>query len=350
MPTQTAIDLANKFRARLIAQEADSAARMGRIYSRIYARLLGDIDALADDIFAMGDKIDRREIIKLGRMQRLLSQVEVEAAQFGTIVTGEVENARLLAIQQGVDDALDLIDASLPPLPNAVRREIAASLTRLPADAIEAAAGILGPDSPLVDKLGAEYGKAVSEQVANSIVDGLAVGQNPRTIARALQRNLQNGLGTGLNWIMTTVRTAQIKSYQTANHATYLANSKIVPEWVWVSSLDERTCMSCLAKHGSVHPVTEPMNDHHNGRCAPLPKTISYKALGINAPDPVEEIPSGEQWFEQQPASLQKKMMGAGKYEAWQDGKFNFADLSTPYQDDVYGELLRETTLTALLK
>lgn len=474
MPTPTAIDLANKYRAQLAAQEADAVERMGRIYSRIYSSLIGEINDLADEIYALGPKAKKEQILKLGRLQRILGQVKDEAGKFGTVVQGEVDNIRLQAIQAGVDNAIGLIDASLPPLTPELRKQVLTSLTRLPTDAIEAASGMFGKDSPLIAKLQDDFGIAVADQVEMHIVDGIALGMNPRTIAAALSRNLQADLGTGLGWVLTTVRTAQIKSYQTANHATYLANSRIVPEWTWVAALDDRTCMSCVAMHGTVHPVTETLNDHHNGRClisgetvktkrgnikiedvmigdfvlthsgkyrkvlstskreysgvvynvngltttpehpfltqrgwveakdliasdtlftlksiesldptvkckldkycgyvynlqvdtdesfiangivvhncAPLPKTISYKDLGINLPDPVGTFPQGEKWFKAQPQSVQRKMMGPGKFEAYQSGKFKFADLSAPYQDDVYGELLREATLKELLK
>jgi hypothetical protein len=92
------------------------------------------------------------------------------------------------------------------------------------------------------------------------------------------------------------------------------------------------------------------MQDHHSGRCSPIPRTISYKALGINLPDPVGTIPTGETWFNAQPASVQKAMMGPGKYEAWKAGQFKFPELSTPYTDEVYGELFREATLKELVK
>lgn len=353
MPTPDAIAASNKFRMRLLQQEADAIGRMGRIYARIYQSLLGEIDDLADDIWLLqkqDKKPSRDDLIKLARLQRIKAQVADEAARFGVVVQGEVDNIRAQAIQQGVDDAIGLIDASLPVLPDPLRREIVASLTRLPTDAVEQAAGLLAADSPLMGKLEEAFGLEVADLVEMHIVDGIAIGQNPRTIAAALQRNLQSSLGTGLNWVATTVRTAQIKSYQLANHATYQANSDIVPNWVWVAKLDARTCMSCVAQHGSVHPVTETMQDHHNGRCAPLPQTISYKALGINLPDPVGETISGETWFNQQPEALQRTMMGPGKFEAWQAGKFKFGDLTTPYQDDVYGRLLRETTLRELMK
>lgn len=287
MPTPTAIDLANKYRAQLAAQEADAAERMGRIYSRIYSSMIGEINDLADDIYALGPKAKKEQILKLARLQRILNQVRDEAGKFGVTVRGEVDNIRLQAIQAGVDNAIALIDASLPPLTPEMRKQVLTSLTRLPTDAVESAAGILGPDSPLIAKLQDDFGIAVADQVEMHIVDGIAFGMNPRTIAAMLSRNLQADIGTGLGWVLTTVRTAQIKAYQTANHATYLANSRIVPEWVWVSALDDRTCMSCVAMHGTVHPVTETLNDHHNGRCLISGEMVKTKRGNVKIEDVV---------------------------------------------------------------
>ena len=108
--------------------------------------------------------------------------------------------------------------------------------------------------------------------------------------------------------------------------------------------------MSCVAQHGKEFNYDETLNDHHNGRCVPVPKTISYRDLGLDLPDPVAPFETGEQWFNHQPEAIQRQMMGVGKYEAWRDNKFDFADLSSKYDDAVYGELLRETTLKGLVR
>ena len=349
MPTPTAIDLSQQFRQRLAKQEADAAERIGRIYARIYRAALDEINGLADYIAAL-DEIDRKALTDLGRLQRLLRQIEEQASRFGVTVESEVANIRAVSLQQGADDAIALIEASLPPLPQPLIREIAGSFSRLPVDAIEQAAGLFDNQSPLAVKLQDSYGQFVREQVEVHLLDGIALGKNPRTIAAILQRNLQDALGTGLRSALTTIRTAQIKSYQLANHATYADNGNIVPQWRWWAKLDDRTCLSCLNQHGTLHPITEVLNDHHNGRCAPIPETISYKALGINLPDPRPEVISGEEWFDQQPHKTQLAMMGPGKLEAYNAGKFRFEDLSRPYQDEVYGELLREATLKELVR
>lgn len=349
MPRPTAIDAARRFRQRLLSQEAEAAERMARAYARIGQSMQDDIDALADEIAAM-EEPEPSKLYRLGRLQRLLEQARQQVTRFGGVVRNEVDVISSRAIEQGTQDALALIDASLPELAPELRARLRASFTTLPAEAIESAVGLLEPDSPLVTRLEEAYGEYVAGSVQDHLVTGIAKGQNPRRIAMLLTRNLTQGLGPGLTSALTTIRTAQIKSYQTANHMIYAANNRIVPEWIWSATLDSRTCMSCVAQHGKAFPYTERLNDHHRGRCSPIPRTITYRDLGINLPDPVPPFPTGEEWFRQQPAATQREMMGPGMYEAWQADQFAFEDLSVRYDDAVYGELLREATLRELTR
>ena len=113
MPTPSAIDAANEFRRKLEKQEAESAARMATIYGRIYDSLLDDINKLAAEIAAM-DKLAREDIIKLARSQAILQQIEEQVTRFGGVVQGEITVIQRAAIQQGLDDALKMMQASLP--------------------------------------------------------------------------------------------------------------------------------------------------------------------------------------------------------------------------------------------
>lgn len=349
MPRPTAIETANRFRQQLANQEAQSAERMAQIYNRIYQAQLNDLEALAAQIAAAKEGATREQLIKLARSQALLEQVKEQVTRFGGTVQNEVALIQNQAVQAGIDNGLKLIEASLPELPPETARLLRASFTRLPADAIEAAAGLVGADSPLTAQLQESYGDYVAAQVQEHLLRGIAAGQGPNTIAARLQKNLLEGLGTGLTSALTTIRTAQIKSYQIANHATYLANSNIVSGWVWWAALDNTTCLSCVAQHGTVHELGETLDDHHNGRCAPIPQTVSYRDLGLDIDEPRPPVESGEDWFRRQSAAVQREMMGGAMYRAYQAGKVELGELSRPYQDEVYGELLREASLKDIL-
>lgn len=350
MPTPTAIEASGRFRRLLEVQERAAFERMTTIYGGIFRSVQDEIAALAAEI-ANIDFPDREKVIKLARLGRILDQIEARVTRFGGTVSNEITLAQRLSIEGAVSNATELIERSLPPgLPDNILQSIRASFVTLPAEAIEAAAGLLAEDSPLAVALAQNYGPAVSEKVSQHILDGIGQGMNPRRIAILLNRNFTNALGNGLTWAMTTVRTAQIKSYQLATQATYQANPDLVPTWIWHSELAAgRTCMSCINQHGSEHPVSEPMNDHHNGRCAALPKTISFAALGLNIPERRRPPVQGEDWFNAQPVATQREMMGGAMFRAWKDDQVPFNELSQPYEDGVYGELLRQASLKDIL-
>lgn len=349
MPRPTAIETAKRFRTQLATQEAQAAERMATVYARIYTGLLNDSRSLADQLAGM-DEINRAKVMKLARVQSLLKQVEAEVTRFGGTVQGEVTIIQSQAIQQGIDDALKLMQASLPDLPPEVARALTASFTRLHRDAIESAAGLMGADSPLRQQLETKFGEYVAGQVETHFLDGIGQGMRADRITALLQRNLQNGLGSGLTSVLRTLRTAQVTAYRTSNHATYLANSNIVSGWYWWAFLgDGRVCLSCVEQHGSLHPVDETLEDHWNGRCAPIPATVSYQDLGLDIPEEPFEPERGEDWFNRQPEAVQKDFMGRSMWEAWKDGAFDFRDLSQKTDDPIFGTMYQEASLKGLL-
>ena len=108
---------------------------------------------------------------------------------------------------------------------------------------------------------------------------------------------------------------------------------------MWMADLgDPRTCLSCIAMHGTIHSFDEELNDHYNGRCAALP------LLGEN---PIAV--SGEQWFDDQPEAGQRALMGPSMYAAWQDGAITFDQLTAEHADDVFGTMKQEASLLGIL-
>jgi len=174
------------------------------------------------------------------------------------------------------------------------------------------------------------------DAVVQSIVDGVLAGHNPRKIARAIQ----GAFGRGLTDALRNTRTVQIWSYRDSARANYTATGGIVQGWVWYARLDGLTCMSCVSQHGSIHELSETLDDHDNGRCAPLPYIPEFG-------NPVQQ--RGQDWFSGLPQAEQKKQMGASKWQAWQDDKFQFDQLSHQRPDDRYGTMRSEASLKQLV-
>lgn len=180
------------------------------------------------------------------------------------------------------------------------------------------------------------FGTYEGDQFLSLILTGAARGQNPVTTAKQAVKYLNN---IPLFDAIRTVRTVSLWSMRSGSLESYRAHSDKVFGWVWNSALDSRTCMSCIAQHGSEHDLSDLLNDHHLGRCTMLPLTAIGSA----------RTKTGEEWFNEQTESFQKRMMGPGKWQAWKDGAFPFSALSVEYDNPVYGKMRREATLQELV-
>ena len=197
--------------------------------------------------------------------------------------------------------------------------------------------GFLDPQGPLFERL-SKLSPVTTQQVSQALVEAVAKGWNPTKTAAMLQ----NQYGMALTDALRMTRTSQLYSYRESSRASYAANSDVLTGWQWHANLDGLTCMACTAQHGSIHPMNERLNGHHNCRCAMLPITEVFGAHMDEA--------AGQQWFEGLGEAEQKKMMGAGKFQLWKEGKITLDQLVDTHTDSVYGEMLTENSLKTVLR
>jgi hypothetical protein len=328
------IDAAARYRRQVSAGEQASADRLVRAYGRAYTRLGNSIAALEEHIANLPTTPHRSEIMRLAAMRSLRDQTIDEINRFAVYADAEIANSASDMIALGLRHSQGYVAAYSPKL--------VARFDMLPVESVETMLGFLADDSPLRDALVNRLGQAVAGRMADALVDGIATGMGPRAVAALARREL----GVGLTWALNTARTAQLWSYREASRANYAANRDIVAGWIWYAEIGSpRTCMSCIAKHGSRHTVDETLNDHHSGRCTMIPDVPLARRLGIQGP----EIEAGEAWFNRQPEAEQRKRMGPGMHNAWKAGAVRFEQLSHPHEDAVYGTMQREPSLVELL-
>lgn len=63
--------------------------------------------------------------------------------------------------------------------------------------------------------------------------------------------------------------------------------------------------------------------------------------------NPIEQ--SGQDWFSGLSAEEQRRYMGPGKHQAFQEGRFDLSQASITYDDEVYGTMRREAPLRELV-
>lgn len=312
------IELLEQLRRQAEASDNILLKRIIERYLAIVRRLDGRINALELFLETETENLEASQ-----QVQSLLADVEQELSDFSawlaTELRAEVERSGLAGVAAG----LALLSA----------------LTGSPAEqpgvnALDALAAYLRNDGPLMAKIRgmAEFS---ADRVRQIILEGVAVGKSPVKIGLLIR---EEGLGIGLTDALRWTRTLQNYSYRWANLASYEANG--ISAWIWWAELDERVCASCVALHGRVFPVSEGVaNDHHNGRCAMIPFIEGVTVVNESA---------GAEWFESLSEAEQRAIMGNTKWEGWKAGKFEFSQLTTTYENDVFGTMRSEATLADL--
>jgi hypothetical protein len=332
------LDAAQQYRSALLARESARSAELTRAYGRAYRAMQEQIRALEQQVATL-DSPSRAQVTRLASLRSLVEQASDQVNRFAVYADQSIANAASQEIVNGLRESRAVVDAyfATPQAKAALRAAWAA----LPAESVETMLGFVGDDSPLRQVLVNRLGPAVAERLSNALVDAITLGMNPRLTAALIRREL----GVGLTWALTTARTAQLWAYRESTRANYVANSNIVESWTWLAALDDRCCLSCIAQHGGVHPVSDVLNDHHNGRCVPIPNVRNARQYGISQPT----IESGEWWFNSLTPTEQAQRMGPSMYAAWRAGEFRFSELSQPYNDPIYGPMLGEASLIGLL-
>jgi hypothetical protein len=326
-PVTNIVDLANQFRKALEARDNKALSQIIKAYGDIYSRLQDKIKVLTLEMANM-ETITAASVRKLDSYKSLIVSIEKELTKFQGYAGTVMQQAASDAIKAGVTNARLLTLAGNPA--------VAASFKNLNPKAIENLVSYFGEGSPLMARLDKLAGENAL-RVAQTIIDNVALGNNPKTIAGLIK----NSLGGGLTDALRMTRTVQIWSYRESNRASYLANADIVKKWIWYSALTPTTCSSCIAMHGTVHDLDEVLDDHFNGFCTALPLTIGAEnPIGENA---------GKDYFDSLEESRQREILGDEKWQALQDGKFEFNQLSIQKENDIYGTMRQEASLKDLL-
>lgn len=336
------IDTAQRFRSQVMRQETQSVNQLIDAYQLITNRLEDKLTVLQSriEVLEANGQLTPENVRKQAVWSSLLNQLEDEIKKYG----GYVDTQNTIAAQKSIDLAgkhSQLLTAVYFNDNPALQKAFNASWDRLPNEAIETLLGFIQPDSNLRIGLTTTLGQSATENFASKLLEGIALGYNPNKINSLINQSLAEPL----TWSLNTIRTTQLYTYRESSRANYVNNSEIVGGWYWYAALDGRVCLSCVNQHGKFFRVGEALNDHHQGRCTQIPVIDKYERFGLK---PLE-IESGEKWFNRLPRNEQVNRMGKAKHAAYLAGEFSFNDLSESYQNDNFGEMLKEASLSGMI-
>ena len=333
-PAETVI-FRRDWREELVRLNDDTASRLLSAYQRTLPRIQQAAGELTDQLIELAGReladISAADLRGLSTYQRLLVRVETEMRDFAVIIRNEAANAQDDGIQLGLNAASDMVGSQAGPF----EAQIMAAFNRPDPAAIQRLVNYV--DGSAMQQRFAAFGESAAQNLADVLLTGVAQGKNPRAIAALIE----SWYNLPYAWAENMTRTVQNWSYRTASHAAYAANPDIVTGWVWLASLDDRACLSCWQQHGSIHPVSEVLNDHHRGRCAPLGIVRGTRWA--------ESVQRGQDRFNELDSARQQQIMGGAMWRAWQAGAVQWGEFSQRYSDGVYGTMLREASLKDIL-
>jgi hypothetical protein len=168
-----------------------------------------------------------------------------------------------------------------------------------------------------------------TEAMLRALIQGVVVGENPRLAARQMLRRMEGAFNGGLSRALVIARTEILDAHRIGAASAQFLNMDVLQGWTWNAQLDKRTCPSCWAQHGSMHPLSDPgPMDHQAGRCSRTPVTKSWRSLGFAVAEPPSAMRDAQAIFRSLSKSEQLGVMGPARLQALDRGAIEWRDLS----------------------
>lgn len=325
--TERTLRLSNALHAELVKITDADRRTLAAAWADAWDELEPDLSAILLELLVTdGPKISRAKLLRSIRLRRALAVI---ADQLDTLVAQSQ-----VTITSGLRDVVDtagaaqaaIIDTQLPPrsplLDNVAtwsrvdERQIGA-MVRRSTEQITALHKPLSADA---------YAAARRE-----LIRGIAAGTNPRATAQRIVARTEGAFNGGLQRALVIARTETADAHREGALLGRMANTDLLTGWTWLAALSPRTCRSCLAEHGKVHPVDEPGPlDHQQGRCTAVPTTRSWRDLGIDLDEPASAMPDAEAYVRSLPVADQQAILGGPDgHAAWAAGDWPIDAWST---------------------
>lgn len=257
-----------------------------------------------------------------------LNDVLRNASRQMNTVAGDIQ-------QTGVDAGANFLrQSTLRGLSDQQLARIGANFNRVSPETINQLVTYIDSDAFRTEL--AQYAQGIDDVVNNIIVRGVAEGWSPLRIARVLSNTVQ---GLPLARANALMRTLQLNSYRATNATYQLANADILePTAIRIATLDGRTCLGCVALHGTELPLGRAPEDHRNGRCISVAQ-LRGRPLNIQTGEQWINTPAGQARLSRQPAIA----------NALNAGAITLQDMVSRGTDDVFGAVIGEASLRGVL-
>lgn len=269
-------------------------------------------------------RVTRSALARSERLRGALEHTRATLEELAQLTRDTVSGNIMDAVLDAADGHAAMLASQLPPPGTA---NVLIAFNRIPTDAISA---IVERTTQQIHSASWPLPADVVRAMKQELIRGVAVGANPRKTAREIIRRTEERFNGGLSRALTIARTETLDAHRAATKAAESTNKDVLLEWEWHATLSARTCIGCLSKNGTRHPLEETGPDgHQNCRCARVTVTKSWKDLGFDIEEPASLTPDSEKWFNNLTTGSQRSIMGPERLDLYQSGRVGWSDLST---------------------
>lgn len=320
------LTLARQFREALLRRDAAAQAEVLRAYERIWKKLSAEIERVVTQIQARGNAPSL--IFEQRRLQQLQHQVAKEINGVAATASEVTLREQARVVEQAREHSTRLMQAAGPRL--------SVNFASLAREELQHLIGVAQDGSPVADvfkAVGREMGLASGDVIKNGLIEGLALGQNPKRIAAVIRDKVRGIQGQRerdpkvVQRLNTNVRQSILGSYREATRLGYAANSELLSGWVWTAVRSATTCIVCWAMDGRVFPADQPLVSHVNCRCVMRP-LLPGQSPGQLGPEAFGKLERG----------VQKDILGDLAFSAYELGQVKLDDFVGIRTDDRWGD------------
>jgi hypothetical protein len=165
------------------------------------------------------------------------------ARSAGVLITGDLRGVIATA---GAAQA-SVIDSQLPPGQDLVALD---SWSQVSDRAIDA---IVRRSTQQITSRTRPLSREAATAVRRELIRGVAAGSNPKATARRIIARTEGRFNGGLNRALNIARTETLDAHRAGAALGMSQHADVLRGWEWLAAMDERTCPSCWAQHGSMH-------------------------------------------------------------------------------------------------
>jgi SPP1 gp7 family putative phage head morphogenesis protein len=300
-----------------LEREGVAISRMQRAYKAATKASIDELEALEGRIAEREANGEPPSETILWMRQRIIDNIEELGKNLkkfsieGATITadGQLE-AAILANEASVG----MVEAAAGRKPAGV--SLGSSWTNLPDEQLQAFVGMAGDGSPL-GELFATIPQVTTDAMQMALVQGISLGEGPRTVARRVRR----AADIGRYRAETIARTEMIRSAREAQRQLYTQNTAVTG-YRRQATQDSRVCLACLALSGTLQATDTIMPSHPNCRCVMIPETLSWAEItgDSSIPDTRPEVATPESILAGLTREDKFAIMGRKRYEMYLNG------------------------------